>query len=304
MTPTGCINISTSPDGTVSFDGFADTTGWPAGRYETLLAMLGEVFDVIHHPKWRTETTSTGPGLDPRLVILDQRDEAGIPIDTATRLAILDEAGPATSTAVGRCPDGARPTTEIVSREEVAAFHGESGAARLYDDADPEPEVDLQAFWVRTNGQVDASATAQRHREPEPEEADECGEQSGYHDDGDPMVCTLTEGHDGDHAHDDAFTWTPGTLAIECPEAARPAPESGSVNQLLIELAGEDLYDDDGDVLRQISRRLNIRPPLAKPLVHDAEAAGLITVTRSGRKITQIGISPAGEAALKAPVDG
>lgn len=45
--------------------------------------------------------------------------------------------------------------------------------------------------------------------------AAECSEPSGYHDDGDPMVCTLVEGHDGDHAHHDAFTWAPGTLATD-----------------------------------------------------------------------------------------
>lgn len=47
------------------------------------------------------------------------------------------------------------------------------------------------------------------------DDIDECGEPSGYHDDGDPMLCTLAEGHAGDHAHHNAFTWTPGTLATD-----------------------------------------------------------------------------------------
>ncbi len=48
-----------------------------------------------------------------------------------------------------------------------------------------------------------------------PDAGAECGEPSGYHDDGDPMLCTMAEGHAGDHAHHTAFSWAPGTLATD-----------------------------------------------------------------------------------------
>lgn len=42
-----------------------------------------------------------------------------------------------------------------------------------------------------------------------------CESPSGYHDDGDPMLCSLPAFHDGDHAHYKMFTWELGTLASD-----------------------------------------------------------------------------------------
>lgn len=52
-----------------------------------------------------------------------------------------------------------------------------------------------------------------------------CGAPSGYHDDGDPMVCTLPAGHRCDHAHHHDFTWPEGRSALELSAAL---PEIGS----------------------------------------------------------------------------
>lgn len=47
------------------------------------------------------------------------------------------------------------------------------------------------------------------------EAEDPCGAPSGYHDDGDPMLCTLRDGHSGDHSYGSDFSWAPGTLATD-----------------------------------------------------------------------------------------
>ena len=78
-----------------------------------------------------------------------------------------------------------------------------------------------------------------------PDDEGTCDAPSGYHDDGDPMLCTLAENHDGYHDHSGMFRWARGTLAVDCEDPPEITPLFHAIGDSLRDFGYPTVTDEE-----------------------------------------------------------
>lgn len=283
----------TTRDSTVCVGAEIDTTGWTAERYERLWGMLGELVDVVHHPKWKTTAApeAPAPSPDPRVQLADLFTK--VP-EWAKTIAEARSTGEIDREASGRFGDPrARPQG---TDSEICPECTGTGDDRTYptkgcfacggkgkitppkstvviEDASSQFVVepigaDGAAVVVGAGSLLAAVATTAAHPDPDP--------------DPEPEPETETE----------------ETEPIELPPVDADLADLAlsPVDRLLKLVSVDDLFHDTAPIERHIANVLEMRPPLVKQMISEALDAELITVTRSGRIIESMGITAAGLA--------